>query len=90
MKRRDFIKAVIDMLEDILKKNGLRGYKDRWHSHEFPIGNYLSIKHFYTYEGVSEMLTLTWNEIIDVDEIEKLKTTDVGLTDEIELLKELI
>lgn len=87
----NFVIAVVDMLETVLKTNGFVGYKTIWHSHEFPIGNYLKLKDFLDNRGIAAM-TLESGEV-DEDDIEKLAIeleTRTNLIEEIEKLKNTV
>ncbi|WP_232700084.1 hypothetical protein [Brevibacillus daliensis] len=42
-----FISELINVLELILKKCGIVGYKDTWYNYDFPISGYLKLKYYY-------------------------------------------
>jgi len=45
----EFVQQLVLSLEDILLKHGFVGYKQQWHSGEFPIGGYIMLKHYVTH-----------------------------------------
>ena len=84
----DFVKTIVYMLDSLIKRYGFVNYKSFWHSHEFPVGNYLRLKEFVTENGISKMVA----EPVEVDEaymealIDQFSNKN-NLAEEIEVLK---
>ncbi|MDR3598074.1 hypothetical protein [Clostridium sp.] len=43
---RDFIKCIIDEMDNIIKNYGFVGYRETWYNHDFPISAYLKLKNY--------------------------------------------
>ena len=42
----DFVGQVSHVLQSILKDEGIKGYKQRWQNHDFPLGTFNEIQRF--------------------------------------------
>lgn len=75
----DFIRAVVQAMDQLLKTHGFIGYRKQWYAQDFPISSYLRLKHYLLNNRDFPSNT------VDTDEwIEKIETS---LLDEWKLIE---
>ena len=51
-KTKDFLYLVLQVLDKLIKKHGIIGYKNTWINYEFPFSSYIKIKKYFTNDKI--------------------------------------